>query len=288
MAYTLTREPLSWFKRVANIRTAKRSEDSRRQMWESLKVRQLHPLLCRSDGTVVDGHLRLDSACLGEITHLDVIITDESLTPAQISEIQFLSAFFREDIIAYDRWQAVKGIWAAHPDRSAKDVADQLNIDPSMVTRLLSPSKCIEAAQNALRDGKIGISMCYTLSKCQTEAEQAAMLAAALSGASRDQLEQAGRKTRSGKADSNPHPRVPKIKIPLAISTDDVSVNGTVTVAGVAGGEIDLEDAENILKEAMKAIKEAQKKGWTVKSAMSAWKDTAAVCTDKAKAGNRQ
>ena len=51
----------------------------------------------------------------------------------------------------------------------------------------------------AAADGKLGPSEWYAISKVQ-EAEQQAMLAAKLAGASRDQLEQHGRKLRNGDA----------------------------------------------------------------------------------------
>ena len=44
-----------------------------------------------------------------------------------------------------------------------------------------SPSRCIPAVQDALKDGKIGISDCYAISKLE-ERQQATLLAFRLSG----------------------------------------------------------------------------------------------------------
>ena len=64
-----------------------------------------------------------------------------------------------------------------NPSWQLKDLAEALHLDPSTVTRLLSPSKCIPAVQDALKQGKIGISDCYPISKLP-ESEQAGLLAA--------------------------------------------------------------------------------------------------------------
>ena len=109
-----------------------------------------------------------------------------------------------------------------NPDWDQKALADHLKLDASSVTRLLSPSKCIQEVQDALRDGRITISDCYAISKQKPE-DQPGMLAFRLSpnAGGRDALEQHGRKKR---ATSVSAVRASKIKVPL--------VGGaTVTVA---------------------------------------------------------
>ena len=89
------------------------------------------------------------------------------------------------------------GLLRLNPGWTQKDLAEQLHVDPSMVIRLLSPSKCIESVQAALAEGTIGISDCYAISRLG-EAEQAAALAMKLNGASRDQLASHARRQKSG------------------------------------------------------------------------------------------
>ena len=64
---------------------------------------------------------------------------------------------------------------ACNPTWQHKDLAQALNLDPSMVTRLLSPLKCIEGVAGALKEEKVGISDCYAASKLPPE-EQAGLL----------------------------------------------------------------------------------------------------------------
>jgi len=263
MACQFARKPLAWYKRAHNIRKTTRSEEARHEMAESLKVRQLHPLLARSDGTLIDGYLRLDSAEHGGITHLDTVITDEDLAPDQITEYQFISVVFREDVSAHDKWLALEAIKKAHPQWQAKDLAAHLKIDPSMVTRLLCPGRCIPAAQEALRDGTIGIKSCYEISKVEP-ALQPALLARALGG-SADDVAKESRKQRNG---STPAPRSSRIRIELTSGT-------TVTIAG---DDLSLEDGIREITDVLAEMRKAEKQGLDCKT-------FAAVMRDRARAG---
>src|SRR5262249_21391546 len=95
----------------------------------------------------------------------------------------------------------------------------------------------------ALQQGKITISDCYAISKLDTK-DQPELLALKLSGASRDQLEQAGRKRRNGKPDAV---RLEKVTVPLpggrqvVISGQGLAMADVVDVLG------------ELLKEARKA-----------------------------------
>ena len=98
--------------------------------------------------------------------------------------------------------------------------------------------------QQAAADGKLGPSEWYAIAKMPPE-EQEAMLAAKLAGASRDQLERRGRKLRSGEAQGV---RISRLKIPLG---HDRSVT-------IAGSNLALDDAIELLQETLKFAKKAQ------------------------------
>jgi hypothetical protein len=150
-----------------------------------------------------------------------------------------------------------------NPSWQLKDLAAQLHLDPSMVTRLLSPSKCIDAAQSALREGRIGISDCYAISKLPIE-EQAAVLAQKLSARSRDAIEQAGRKQRVS-------PTTVKVTRIKAVLSSGVSI--------VASGKgLSLDDLIESLGEAQKEAKKAREQGLDAKT-------FSAVLRDKARKG---
>ena len=73
---TLASKPLNWFK-VALQARRHFEEAELRQLGESLKVKQLQPVLARSDGTLIAGERRLRAAKLAGLTELLVVISDE-------------------------------------------------------------------------------------------------------------------------------------------------------------------------------------------------------------------
>ena len=217
-----------------------------RELHDSLGKKQLVPLLAKPDGTIIDGWRRWCAAKLdGKPERLDVIITDEPLTPAQIKEIQLVTALHRADLKPYEQFLGCRDWLALNPGATAKDLAAKIDRDPSTLVRILSLSKCIQPVQQAAAEGKLGPSEWYAISKVP-EAEQQAMLAAKLAGASRDQLEQRGRKLRNGEA---PGIKVNRLKIPLGPQGRSVTI---------AGSNLSLDDAIEILQETLKFARKAQ------------------------------
>ena len=148
-----------------------------------------------------------------------------------------------------------------NPGWQMKDLADFLHVDPSSVTRIVSPSRCTPAWQEALKDGKLGISDCYAASKLP-EKDQAGLLALKLSGASRDAIEQAGRKKRNGAKEAV---RIQKVKCILSSG---------VTVV-VSGEGVSLDESIEALGDAIKEMKRARELGYTAKTFAAAMKDKA-------------
>lgn len=209
----------------------------------------LVPLLARPDGTLIDGWRRWLAAQRKGIKELPVIITDKP--EAEIPGIQLATVFHKADLTNAEKWLSCCRILQAHPGWQLKDLAEFLHLDPSMLTRLLSPSRCIPAWQEALKEGKVGISDCYAASKLP-ESEQAGLLAMKLGGASRDQIEQAGRKSRNGKSEAV---KVNKIKIELG--------SATVTIAGTG---LTLDTAIDAVSEAKKEMAKGREQGLTAKT----------------------
>ena len=246
MATTLTSKPLGFFKPDPGNPRKSFHTDEMRVLHDSLVKKQLVPLLAKADGTILDGWRRWCAASLdGKPERLDVIITDEPLTPAQIKEIQLVTALHRADLKPYEQFLGCRDWLALNPGTTAKDLAAKIDRDPSTMVRILSLSRCLEAVRQAAADGKLGPSEWYSISKVP-EAEQEAMLAAKLAGASRDQLEQRGRKMRNGE----PHGvRVNRLKIPLGPQGRSVTI---------AGSNLSLDDAIEMLQETVKFARKAQ------------------------------
>jgi ParB family chromosome partitioning protein len=253
-------KPLSWFKPDPNQPRKHFDEARLRELGESLKAHgQLQPVLAKPDGTLLAGERRLRAAPLGGLTQLLTIITDRMLSDTETKLIALTENMQREDLSGYEQWLGCADLMRMNPVWQMKDLAGTLKKDPSSVTRLLSPSKCIPAWQEALKDGKVGISDCYAASKLP-ENEQAELLALKLSGASRDAIEQAARKKRNG---NTPAVKVGRLKVPLA---------GGATVQ-VSGPGMTLDDAIEATQDALKALKKARDDGLNSKTAQAVFRD---------------
>jgi ParB family chromosome partitioning protein len=258
----LTTKPLSWFKTNPQARKTL-DEAELRLLGESLRHKQIQPVLAKPDGTIIAGERRYRAAKLADLPNLMVIITDEPLTDAEVRAIQLTENIHRADLTGHEKWQAGKELIELKPGWQGKDLAEHLHLDPSSVTRWMSPGKCTLAWQDALRDGKVGISDCYAASKLAPE-DQAGLLALKLSGGSRDALEQAGRRKRSA---ATAAVRASKIKIML---TSGVTVT-------VTGNDLSLDDAIEAVKDAVKEMTKGRDLGLDSKTIQ-------AVARDKAKA----
>jgi hypothetical protein len=191
-----------------------------------------------------------------------VKIADEELSDSQKRVWQLVENMQRADLTGYEQWTACSELMCMNPAWQMKDLAEHLNIDPSTVTRILSPSKCTPEWQDALRDGKVGIGDAYAASKLPQD-RQSGLLALKLSGASRDALEQAAKKARSVERQTV---KLAKVRCPLS--------SGTVVT--VQGAEMDLEQLIEALQGALDAARKANKEQLDVKT----W---ARVMSDKAK-----
>jgi len=254
-------KPVSWLHADSQVRKSF-DEAELRFLGKSLKRKQIHPVIARPDGTIIDGERRWRAAQLVGLETLEVIITDAAITPAQITEIQLVSALHRVDLTGPEKWQASLRLLQLHPEWKGKDLAEQLHLDPSMVTRLLSPSRCIKAGQKAFVDGLIGVTDCYAMSRVDPE-EQAAMLALKLNGASRDALERQARKKRNGSSGV----KINRLKISL--------VSGTVIT--ISGKQLSLEDVIDGLTETLKAAKKAASENLDGKTWQAVMRDKAAT-----------
>ena len=234
------------------------SMDGIPQLAESLKKGQTNPIFYTRSRRVLAGHRRVAAAKSAGITHLLGIEVDDDLTPAKIIELQALDHFHSEAISDYDKALAVKTIKDANA-LSGRQLAERLDIDVSMPTKLLSLFECIAAVQEAAKAGKIGVTKWYAISR---SADQEEALRLALNGATREEVT---RKTRKG--GPAPAVRAARIKCPLP--------SGQMVM--VSGGEISLEEFVEAMAEASKLAKAALSKGLTAKSAQSVWRDIAAV-----------
>jgi ParB family transcriptional regulator, chromosome partitioning protein len=251
-----TRKELLWFKRGTNVRKKERSHAELRELGKGLRQRQLSPVWAKPDGTLLIGYGRLDAAELEGLDALDVVITDEPLTEADVLIIQAQENMLRQDLSDFDKVCMVERLRDLRPKLMAKELADSLHVDPSTITRLLSASKVIPAAREALQAGAITISHVYAMSRA-SEQQQHELLRLALGGASRDALENESRKRRPGKGSAV---RLSRVRCPLP----------KVTVI-VSGEGIGLDESIDAVLAAAKEMKRARDEGLDAKTAQAVW-----------------
>jgi len=256
----VVKKPVSWFK--AKPQARKRFDEKElRQLGESLKVRQLQPLVCLPDGGIIAGERRYRAALVVGLTELEVKIIDDPVTEAECKRLQFTENMQRQDLTGHEQWQGCVELLRLNPGWTQKDLADQLHVDPSMVIRLLSPSKCIESVQAALAQGRVGISDCYAISRLP-QAEQEAALAMKLNGASRDELVNHARRQKSS-ARSNV--RMRRVKCELG---------GGVTVI-IVGNDLGLDEVIDVMRNAQKEALKGRDQNLDVKTWSAVMRDRA-------------
>src|SRR5439155_551380 len=82
---------------------------------ESLKVRQLEPVVCLPDGTIICGERRLHGAELAGMSDLEVKIIDDPLTEAEFRRLQFTENVLREDLTGHEKWQGCVELLRLNP-----------------------------------------------------------------------------------------------------------------------------------------------------------------------------
>ncbi len=261
--------PAEWFK-FDNIRKQFDPEDLVR-LGESLKRRQWHPIVAKSDGIVVDGERRVRAAREVGLETLDAIIVDAPMSQTELRLAQGATAMHRADLSGWEKYVLCYELIQLNPGWQAKDLAEHLAIDPSMVTRILSASKAVPEVRAALKAGRLGTTDVYAISKEKSDAGQLELLTAKLNGASRDSIERQAKQKRNGSAPVNkrnrdrsvPVARVSRIRIPVG--------NVIVTFSG-KGMTID-----NAVDAGLEAVKKMQADKVKAASVQAIEKDLAAI-----------
>jgi hypothetical protein len=272
MPRTYTTKPARLLKRTGNhVRIDLGDEAALRQLGRSYLDRPIYPIIVNPDLEIDEGNRRHAGVMLIDPdAEVPVCITDEPFTPSAQLEIQVESAAHTKGLSDFEEFLAIDGWLALNPDATAKQFAQRVHRDEAIVSKIGSLRRCIDPVKDAAKAGLIGYTKWHQIAPMPPE-EQAAALAACLSGATREDLQR--RRRRNGQ--DEPKEKVARIKIPLAVNTDDVTANGLVTVASLPGEEIDLDSAQDLLEQALKAIRDAKKRGITAKTFARAMKDMA-------------
>ncbi len=244
---------------VGNVRKTFDEEELRR-LGRSYKKRWIMPLLALPDGTLIDGERRFRGGCLEGMEQFPVQVVGGVLRDGEIAEMQLISAVHRADLSGWEKYQAVKEMMRLDTKLTNKDLAERLDLDPSYLTRLLSPDNCIPPVQEAFMQDAIGIKAVYELSKARPE-EQAALLAIKLAGGNDAEIAR-GRKRRNGSTSAAP--RMPKVT---------VAMPGGARVV-ISGKDLGMDEVVELLSETLKEAKKAASM-YDIKTFASMMKDRA-------------
>jgi len=250
--------------------------ESHRQLTESARQHGiLQPPGIRPTGEVVWGTGRVLAAIAAGLEEILVAVLDAPMTEAEYQVLTLTENFVRADLTPIEQVDGVEAVAKLNPDWSNKEIASRVSVDPSMVTRLRAVAAC-PITYAALADGRLkGVTDAYQVAKAPAD-QKAGLLALRVSGSTRDAMAAYGRKKRAEHSEEPPKEKSARIRIPLAINTDELKVNGTVTVASLPGEEIDLDAARDLLTEALRALNDAKKRKLTAKTFARAMKDIAA------------
>ena len=149
----------------------------------------LHPVLAVEDGRMISGHGRLLAARSAGIQTLLTNVYPASLTQTQIKLLRAAENLQRRDYTPYQKYVIAAELMAENPSWNQKGLCEHMHLSEGMISKLLSPAKCIPALQAALKLGKVGLTECAAASKLSA-ADQAEFLEFKhATGANRDQME---------------------------------------------------------------------------------------------------
>lgn len=208
------------------------------------------------------------------LTDVPVMVLDREMTETEYHLLLWVENEHRQNYSLLDQIDYLEQLAALQPDWNNKRLADALQFEASTVSRYRAVHRlCVELPEvrDLIRGGLLNLSAAYEVFKGRTLEERKHLLTQAVGGADRGTLGTARRSAGNGTTTE----RIPRIRIPLAIEAKEVSAHGVVTVAGVAGGEVGLDETETLLLEAIKAVREAKKRGLGIKAAQASWKDMA-------------
>lgn len=265
MLVKLTTEPWAVERFILNEREVARHNDPEKIRLFGLDLLangQHHAVSATEDGRLIGGHQRVLGAKSAGIRTLLTNVFPRTLTPTQFKLLMMSENIQRADWTPYQKWVIGAELMAENPGWKLLDLAGHLHVDPSSVTRLMSPSKVVPVWVEALKDGKVGVSDIYAASKLP-EADQPGLLTFKLAGHSAADLEKEVSKLNRKTA--------PAVK--LARIT--VKLPGGVTII-LSGKKMAIEDACEAFGEGHKECKKAISQGLTAPSWVSAMKDKAA------------
>ena len=274
-------KPLAWFRVKSNSRKHF-DEAGLRELGRDLRIRQIQPLVCLPDGTIICGERRYRAAVMEGLIELAVSIITDPIAEGEFDRLQLSENLHRKDLNNSEKCEGCVKFARLNPGMTNKQIAEVLNVDPSLVTRWMAWEKVIEPVREALAAGKISLTGLYAISLVPPE-QQAELLATALAAPNAAAVTSASRRQRNGNGKGDTV-RIDRCPLPLPSG-----IQVTVT-----GKNLSLADLITALGEAMKEAKSAADQMLDIRTLAVVAKDKAAkkaavpsveAAKDKAKKG---
>lgn len=224
-----------------------------RRLADSLLQAQLQAVGITKDGTVIWGNGRVLAARMEpKIVDLWAVVVEEDISEQECLRRQATENFCRNDLSNAEKCKICVNYAHSAPDMALKDIAHDLGVDSSMVTRWMAWEKVIESVRAALAADKITLTALYAISQLPQDQQQTA-LDAALNG------KKPARKTNGVRKSSV------KYEMPSGV---------IITLAGEGDG-LSLDEVLEALAELLKAAKRANDEGLDSKTFSAVMRDRA-------------
>lgn len=147
-----------------------------RRLADSLLQGQLQPVGCLKDFTVIFGNGRVLAARLEpNITHLHAAILEEEISEKEFLRRQAVENFVRNDLSNAEKCKTAVQYAKSEPSMTLKQIAGDLGVDASMVTRWMAWERCIDLVKQALECDQVTLQQMYALSQLPKEQQEAAL-----------------------------------------------------------------------------------------------------------------
>lgn len=256
-----------------------------RSLARSVMKRQIHPFIILPDDFILDGECRWRGLMLENPEfEVDVIVVDRELAPGETGELQLISALHSTSLTPFDQSVACKEWMEHNPNATVKELAEKIDRDPSMLTRLNALWKTNPAVVKAAEEGKIGPKAWYQISLLPAE-EHSALLEMYLSGMSSGQITDLIRQKRQDALAGHTAETREDLVKQAAEEKRSTTLTGKVNkvkcvlTSGfqvtVTGDGVSLETSIDALNETIKEMKRARELGYTAKTFAAAMRDKA-------------
>ncbi|WP_435011964.1 ParB/RepB/Spo0J family partition protein (plasmid) [Tundrisphaera lichenicola] len=228
-------------------------EDALGRLAESLRTRgQLQPIRVRWDEgrgayVVIMGERRWRAASMAGLATLRCVVQEIPETPEELLALQLVENALREDLKPIEQAKAYRRLMDAH-GWSGSQVARELSVDQSVVSRALSLLELPEAVQAQVDAGTLAVRSAAEIARIDDPETQRKLAQAAVSeGLKRDEVAELVQAVKARRPAPMARPS------PVAFNLGDASVRISWKKAG--------NSAVQVLRRALKEAQERERQG---------------------------